>query len=581
MKKSNNKQIIVLSILILGFLISASSWNTYNSKAIVNEIINQNEIELYNPLAWNWNLTEVISTDSISQSGTPSIGADLEGNIHIVWGDAYNYSDSGSDWDICYKRWNSSTSSWTAIEVISPESTEQSIFTSLDVDIAGNVHVVWRDATDYASAGTDQDIFYKRWDASTSTWGALEVVSTESTQNSGSPSIDADNKGNIHVVWSDSTDYASAGTDIDIFYKRWDIITSSWTTTEVVSTESTSLSDDSSVTTDAFGNIHVVWIDFTNYDGSGTDTDIFYKRWDASISSWTTTEVVSTESTDFSFSPSITVDSSYFIHIAWQDETDYANAGTDRDIFYKQWNSATSSWTTTGVISTESTGDSYVPKIAIDSQNNLHIVWYDYTNIVDSGSDEDIFYRRLNAKSQTWSPLEVVSTESTSGSMGSSMIVDSADQILTVWVDSTDYEEAETDQDIFFKRTLDFPDAPELAFIVPNPTETSIVSIDWNNISRANSYFIYRSDYYIWSVEELTPIDEVSNSYYADTLPTEGFFYYVIVASNYVGNSSHSNCQYVEYRLPHVREFTIISSLIIGAMVISLVVMKTRRNKIS
>ncbi len=42
------------------------------------------------------------------------------------------------------------------------ESIDDSLFPSLAVDSAGNVHIAWADTTDYAGAGTDYDIFYKR-----------------------------------------------------------------------------------------------------------------------------------------------------------------------------------------------------------------------------------------------------------------------------------------------------------------------------------------------------------------------------------------------------------------------------------
>ncbi|GAH53419.1 unnamed protein product, partial [marine sediment metagenome] len=80
----------------------------------------------------------------------------------------------------------------------------------------------WSDWTDYAGSGTDFDIFYKHWFISTSLWGTTEVVSTESTSHSGSPSIAIDSTGNVHLSWWDLTDYAGAGTDYDIFYKRSD-----------------------------------------------------------------------------------------------------------------------------------------------------------------------------------------------------------------------------------------------------------------------------------------------------------------------------------------------------------------------
>ena len=56
----------------------------------------------------------------------------------------------------------------------------------------------------------------------------------------------------------------------------------SWTTTEVVSTESNGDSRDTSLAVDSAGNVHVAWHDHTDYAGSGTDYDIFYKRFEVS-----------------------------------------------------------------------------------------------------------------------------------------------------------------------------------------------------------------------------------------------------------------------------------------------------------
>jgi len=166
------------------------------------------------------------------------------------------------------------------------------------------------------------------------------VVSTESTGDSGAPTIAVDGSENVHIAWHDETNYGSSGTDWDLFYKRWDATTSAWTTTEVVSTESTVSSRNPTIAVDGSGNVHIAWEDHTNYGESGTDTDIFYKRWNAITATWTTTEVVSTESTSQSSSPTIAVDSSENVHIAWSDSTRYGGSGMDEDIFYKKLISA-------------------------------------------------------------------------------------------------------------------------------------------------------------------------------------------------------------------------------------------------
>ena len=265
--------------------------------------------------------------------------------------------------------------------------------------------------------------------------------------------------------------------------------------------------------------------------------------------------------------------------MAWTDWTNYDGSGNDFDIFYKSKTSSTL-WTTTEVISGMSNRDSMYPTLVADSKRNIHIVWGDKANYDGSGIDMDIIYKRWDSSNLLWTDAEVVSVESTDDAGGQRITVDSSDNLHVSWIDFADYLGSGLDKDIYYKRTIDTPSAPELAYIVPNPTDLDTIYLDWNDIFSTQNYYVYRSDYYIWSVEDHVPIDEVQTSFYTDTLPSEGYFYYVVVAGNIAGNSSHSNCQYVEYKLPHVREFSIITGLIIGAIVVSLTIMKTRKNKL-
>ncbi len=534
-----------LSVLIIGFLISTSSLNVVNTKALVGEEYKQYN-DSFDSSAGKWTTTEVVSTESTVGSWWPSLAVDTLGNIHVAWYDETDYAGAGTDLDIFYKRWEASTFSWTTTEVVSTVSGAASYSPSLAVDTSGNVHLAWHDLTDYAGAGgTDYDIFYIRWDASSSSWTTTEIVSTESTGSSSTPSLAVDTSGNVHVAWEDFTDYAGAGTDRDIFYKRWDVSSSSWTTAEVVSIDSYQLVYRPSLAVDTSGNVHIAW-----EDKIGTDYDIFYRSWNTSSSTWTATERVSTESTSDSHRLSLAVDTSGNVHIAWEDWTNYAGAGTDVDIFYKSWNFS-SSWTTTEIVSTESTGACYSPSIAADTLGNVHVVWQDLTDYAGAGgTDYDIFYKSWNSSS-SWTITEVVSTESTAESRYPYLAVDTLGNLHIAWEDRTDYAGAGTDKDIVYKAFRSPPDTvPELAFIVPNPTELTTVYLDWNNIIEATTYFVYCSTSYIWSLEGLVPIATVSLSEYTDTPPSEGFYYYVVVAGNVAANSSHSNCQYVEVIFP-------------------------------
>ena len=674
MKNKKKMLFMSLSVLIIGFLMSSSSLNTLNSKALVEEKDNQYKIDSYDQFTWKWTSTEVVTTESPDGSFDTTLGVDSAGNVHVAYSDGTDYDGAGTDYDIFYKRWNASSSSWTTNEVVSTESTSNSRFPSLSVDASGNVHIAWQDLTDYAGAGTGRDIFYKRRDSSSSSWTTTEVVSTESTAESYYPSLSLDSTGNVHIAWQDLTDYAGAGTDMDIFYKRWDSSSSAWITAEVVSTESTDGSYSPSLAVDILGNIYVVWFDLTDYAGSGTDGDVFCKRWDSSSSSWTTTEVVSTESTGDSSFPSLAVDSAGDIHVAWNDYTDYTGSGTDEDIFYKRWDASFSAWITTEVVSTESTSNSRFPSLSVDSTGNVHIAWEDNTIYAGAGTDYDIFYKRWNTASSSWTTTKVVSTVSASESSYPSLFIDSTGNVHIAWDDHADYAGSGTDIDIFYRQSICTPATPELAFIVPNPIEFNTINLNWNyalraiiyyvyrstsyiwsldgllpiasvssddyvdtvpsegfyyyvisaenfagnsshsncqyvevkflglkapeltpilpnptdidtvslvwdSVEGATEYYIYRSASYIWHVEALTPFDTVVSNTYVDSLPSEGYYYYVIVAENFAGNSSHSNCQYVEYKIPHVREFTIISSLILASVVFTYVIMRTRKNK--
>jgi len=392
-EKIKTKLFMSLSVLIVSFLISTSFLSIVSTKALLEEEYYLYRTDSFDRSAWIWSPTEVVSTESTGNSYNPSLAVDTAGDVHIAWDDWTTYLESEYDRDIFYKRWDDSTSTWTTTEVVSTESTSYSYNPSLAVDAAGDVHIAWRDGTNYLESGTDADIFYKRWDDSTSAWTTTEVVSTESTSYSYNPSLAVDAAGDVHIAWEDSTDYLESGTDQDIFYKRWDDSTESWTTTEVVSTESTGYSAHPSLAVDTLGNVHIGWVDSTDYAASGIDWDIFYKRWDDFTSTWTTTEVVSTGGTGDSYDPSLAVDAAGDVHIAWADDTNYAASGIDRDIFYKRWDDFTSTWTTTEAVSTESTSYSYNPSLAVDTLGNVHVAWDDLTDYLESGTDEDIFYK--------------------------------------------------------------------------------------------------------------------------------------------------------------------------------------------
>ena len=88
-------------------------------------------------------------------------------------------------------------------------------------------------------------------------------------------------------------------------------------------------------------------------------------------------------------------------------------------------------------------------------------------------------------------------------------------------------------------------DQPILDPISPSIDNDGVIYLDWNDISGASIYYIYRNDSNINSVGSLTPIASALESNYTNTLLTNGTYFYVIVAGNAVTNSLISNCENV------------------------------------
>ncbi|MBN1803134.1 MAG: hypothetical protein JW891_16610 [Candidatus Lokiarchaeota archaeon] len=83
------------------------------------------------------------------------------------------------------------------------------------------------------------------------------------------------------------------------------------------------------------------------------------------------------------------------------------------------------------------------------------------------------------------------------------------------------------------------PNAPVLEEITPNPDTDGTIILNWNDISNADNYTIYRSNSQITQIDgTLTNLSTTTNSYYTDIIGTDGTYYYTVIAENRAGASS-------------------------------------------
>ena len=411
-----------------------------------------------------WATTEVVSTESTGESRHSSLAVEYDGTVHVAWEDRTDYNGAGTDSDIFYRKYVPCTG-WTPTEIISAESTGDSEYPSLAVGFDGTVHIAWHDNTDYSGSGSDTDVFYKKYVPDTG-WTLTAAVSTESTNASLCPSLAVSCDGTVHVAWTDRTDYNGAGTDSDIFYKRY-VPSAGWTITEVVSDLPENQSHGSyypSLDVGCDGTVHIAWYDeyLRYWQGYVVEDDfeVLYKKY-VPDTGWTVTEIVSMSDSWLPGMVSLAVGHDGTVHIAWDAYVHYEIyhpgyppyfwSGELWDVYYKRYVPDTG-WTATEDISVGDYVHSENPSLAVDYEGTVHISWHENTTAyLDIGSGWEIFYKK-HIPSVSWTMAEVVSTESTGDSWGSSLAVDCYGTVHVAWTDRTDYGGCGSDTDIFWKK---------------------------------------------------------------------------------------------------------------------------------
>jgi hypothetical protein len=99
---------------------------------------------------------------------------------------------------------------------------------------------------------------------------------------------------------------------------------------------------------------------------------------------------------------------------------------------------------------------------------------------------------------------------------------------------------------VFTELSLPSLATPIISTITPNPDRDGIISLGWNSITDATSYWIYRETTNITSLSGLTPISVVTGTGFTEPSSlTNATYYYAVLATNGLQNSTHSHCENV------------------------------------
>ena len=343
-------------------------------------------------------------SDNTEASGYPSICLDSLGNPHVAW---HNHDYASFNNEIYYLKWDGEKKEWVDADGSGQESINisktqwASYYPSLCLDSSGNPHIAWKDFI----SENNYDIYYLKWDDVKKEWvdtdgsGRESINVSTNTTYSGVPSLSIDNSGNPHIAWMDSD------SNYEIYYLKWDDVKKGWVDADGSGQESINVSSSTvdskylSFCLDSLGNPHIAWDEET----TTANHEIYYLKWDDVKKEWVDADGSGKEQINISDNsghsgyPSLRLDISGNPHIAWFDRT----PGSP-EIYYLKWNGT--AWVDVDGSGEElrnisnTSGDSTVPSLYLDSSGNPHIAWRDNT----SGNDE-IYYLKWNiAPTLSW-----------------------------------------------------------------------------------------------------------------------------------------------------------------------------------
>jgi hypothetical protein len=207
----------------------------------------------------------------------------------------------------------------------------------------------------YSNLKSQPGLWSQSYDVSNTAWGSYW------------PDITIDSMNQTHVVWNDIPGMGGGNSPQRIYYKYFD--GQVWSQIQMLSQPFDTLASDPQIAVDHLGIPHVVWYD-NWYTVGGYYANILYTY--KGDSGWTQPLNVS-DGAHSNWRPDIVVDSANHIHVFWGGSFDGPNHILHREFNGNQWN-------TIEDLTPFSASTVSRPKIEIDTQNHIHLVYLNYQN---------------------------------------------------------------------------------------------------------------------------------------------------------------------------------------------------------
>jgi len=335
------------------------------------------------------------------------IAVDADGTVHIVWADKRD-----RNLEIYHKmRVNGVWSEDERITFASNDSKRP----ILTVDALNRVHLIWNDKRD-----GNKEIYHRIW--SGGSWNS-ETRVTNTDGDSFAPSAVSDGL-YIHLVYME---YING--HYQIIYRQFGGL--GWSAPSQLTNISTGDRMVPSIDAGKNGTLHVVWWDTREDPPGNTNGKIYYIEWDGT--QWFNEELISDPDYN-AMRPSIAVDDSGFVHVAWIN-----TVGAYEQIHYRMKNRT--GWQSIEYLTNDNSVH-YHPSLDVVG-NEVCLVYWD--NHID-GINSEVFFKR---KSTFWSGPTRISNSSGSSSL-CCLVAEQNGNLHVAWVDTRDGNE-----EIYYREYID------------------------------------------------------------------------------------------------------------------------------